>query len=563
MGRALDKLKALGPLGRARMNEVYPRQFKCLVWAAHRERGREDYWYFLTRILKNDILEESLHKPWAKSLERWPKLKKLRLAARGHLKSTLHGIGYSVWEITRNQNIRILLNSHRQEDAAAYGAAIRKTIDSEDYRWVYPEVSKAMQGNKEVCWRDDAFEVARSMVFKERTVETASVGTIPVGRHYNLIVYVDIVTDKNCTSPAMRKKTTDFVKACRPLLDPGGRELFEGTRYNYSDEYGRIMREEADSFDFEVQAAWIGKWEERRAIYPKRFTFAPEHVGDPEHSGEGRWSLPKLKEELGTYVFSCQYGNEPMDDEAALFKRDALEPIAALPEKRNYVRLRVTDLSGEGDTKSETAIVDVAVDDLANIYIENIIVGQFSPSEIVRELHRAQSLPESVRPQMVGGERAMLEKVVKHYSDIETAKTGVLIPWRWLPGNQAQKSKPDRVRGLEPWVTGGKFYILETCRNKHVLIDQLTRFPHAGDMDVADACAQIPHIMWPADSSKRAESEEEKRERETREWMERQFGDLFNDDEESDFVVGGHTVGGLELRDALVSATVNSLRRVA
>lgn len=557
VGRAIEKLKQLGPHGRARMNSEYPRQFKCLVWYAHRERGKEDFWYLLTEVVKNPVLWAEYHKALARGLhdDGWKRNKRIELHPRGHIKSNIFTIAYGAWRIIKNPNIRILVGSHRQEDAEGFCAAIRDLLESPEVQWAYPEIRRATNGSKEVCWRDDAFRVQRSSRLKEHTVETTSVTVSRTGRHYNLFLCDDAVTDKNTASATLMKKTVAWYRSSLPLLDPGARAMLVGTRYDWGDLYGLLMRENADDYQVTIRKAI----EDGKPIYPLRFTLEAAHYGDPERNQAAKFSLPKLKQELGSWLYSSQYENNPVDPENAAFKREDILELAALRVDRVYNRYQLVDLSGDTDTKSKTAIVDIAVDHELNVVITNIVKKQCSPSEIIRRLSAAQKLPELLRPKRVGAEKAMLEKTIKHFTD----KMGVLIPWTYIPGSEAQKSKEHRVLGLQPYVEAHKISILQGCSNKEDLIDELTRFPHAGDMDIADALARFPFVIMRPDKGESLESAEDKHARELREWMERQFGvSLDVETDEPRDLIGAHSVGGTELALAL-SGVAQATRRVA
>ncbi|HRI87826.1 MAG TPA: hypothetical protein PLJ47_07690 [Candidatus Hydrogenedentes bacterium] len=546
-------------------------KFAVLTHEAKRERGKEDFWYFLTEILKNPVVYEPYHRKRAQSLMKWSKLKKLFLLPRGHIKSNIITIAFAVWLIVKNPNIRILIASHATDDAQGFCRGIRQLIDSEEFQAVYPEIRPAVSNGRLTCWRDDAILVERKSKQKERTVETASVNTPRTGRHYNVILFDDLINAKSVRNPQTILEGITFYKTTRPLLDPGGRIIVTGTRYNHGDVYGYIIKNESHDFDIDVSDCVMEgiysadnpyglKLEELRQgkgtpVYPTRFYMGPDHIGDPDNDTDGKFSIPKLIEELGSFHFCAQYRNDPVDPSTQTFKLGDEHFVPSLPANRQFEYFRVCDLSTDAKTVSHTAIVTGAIDHLGCIYIIDIFRKQCDPSEIIAELFRGQKVPEGVRPKRVGAEQRNIERLVKHFADIETRQTGVVIPWKWLPMDQAQKSKPDRVRGLQSWVESGKFFILENCRNKQVLVDELTFFPHYGDMDVADAAAQIPHIMWTSDAPR--EEKTESPEEALRKWFEASVNMPFTEEEdamEEEFFVGAHSVmdAGLAARVSMV-----------
>ncbi|MCC6155702.1 MAG: hypothetical protein IT367_18175 [Candidatus Hydrogenedentes bacterium] len=558
MGIALRKLEELGPMGRRRMASENLRLFNVLTHEAHRERGKEDFWYFLSVIIKNPVLHEPYHRKIAQGLMDRRKLKKLFLLPRGHIKSNIVTIAFALWLIVKNPNIRILIASHATDDAQGFCRGIRQLIDSEEFQAVYPEIHPKVENGRLACWRDDALLIERKSTQKERTIEIASVRTPRTGRHYNVIFFDDLINDKSCRNPIAIQEGITFYKATRPLLDPGGYIYLVGTRYNFADAYGYVIANELHDFDMYLSDCVVEGVKSAEnpnglslddlrngigtPVFPTRFHMGPDHIGDPEH-GEGKFSIPKLIEELGSWIFCCQYRNNPLDPTTAVFKIDDIKVIDKLPEGRNFSYFRVQDYSTDAQTVSKTAIATGCVDDLGNIYITHIFRKQCDPSAIIEELFRGQRVEEAIRPKRIGAEKRNIERVIKHFADRKTAETGIVLPWKWLPMDQAQKSKPERVRGLQSWIEAGKFFILETCPQKQILIDELVHFPHYGDMDVADACAQIPHIMWTPEAVE--DTTPKTPEQQLREWFEAQVGHSLTVEEveaEEQFFVGGHSV---------------------
>lgn len=592
MGKALNKLRAMSPAARDMMKEKYPEAWARVVWEAHREKGRESFWYFDQAIVKNPITCKDLHGAACEGVEprNWgKKFYKLKIWPRGHIKTNLFTVEHTAWLITRDQEIRVLITSHAIEDAVSAAGAVRAILDSDEYKAVYPEVRPKMQGGREYRWRDDRFRVERKSTLKEDTVETASPGKKLTGRHYNWWKPDDTVNEYSVRSREAMKATTEFVRYIRPLLDPGAHVLGSGTRYNYGDEYGRLIKETED-WDVEVKTAtreirpvelpdWIRRFDREIAakglktgpaqagreyvrgengaiavpIYPTRFHLGSDHEGDPDNDGAGRFSLPRLKRELGSYIYGCQYENNPIDDSAAFFQRDRLIVIPELPGGRTYYFGRSLDASTEADTESRTAILDWVIDDLSNIILTNIIWKQMDPSAINRNLIDGQRRHEHSRPKMVTGEKQNIEKMLKHFLDRTTRETGIIIPWKWMPTQDSQKSKLTRVLGLQSWWEAGKIQILESCPHREDLLDMMTRYPRAGDMDIADALAQIPVCMWPTQGPDPKAAETAKQEKDRR-WFEHAYGvDL---DLEAD--TGRTPLGGDNLMDAGVAAMIEA-----
>ncbi len=521
MTELLEKLKRLSPDQLAWLQEKHPREYAALTWHWIRDYGRENYWFFVKYILRNPVLYEPLHRPIANWLQDWRKLKKLLLIPRGHVKSNLATIGYGLWRIVCDPTIRILLVSHKEPDAVKFLNGIKHHIESQRFQSIYPEIRKSIAANnKPDRWSDKALLVERDSDLTENTVENCSLTSKVTGRHYDLLMPDDLVNENAVANANAIAATQEMHEMCQPLLDPGGLELMIGTTYDFDDEYQRVINTPDLAADYEiiskgvVQDALLDhpmtEWTDQDLIYPTRFTLAKYDWKSPDgDKTKDKTSLPQKLRAMGMWRFNCQYCNRPLDPSSATFRREDIQWVDALPENEKLTWFRVCDLSSETATRdSFTVIVTGAVDGRANIYITDVFRKQCSGMVVVEELIRGQNVPEPLRPRKVGFEPGPYERSLKPWLEKAMGRARTFIPIVFLPPDQAQKSKDERIRGLQPFVETRKFFIVRNCRNGNVLFDELLKHPAAQfHKDVADACAQIPHLMFPTGVKDLAENQ--------------------------------------------------------
>lgn len=552
MTPVIDRWRQYTPKQRQAIADASP----ALLKRAHRrmvkERATIDFWFFLRYVIRNPVLYAPLHRRIAKWLEpqNWTKLKKMLLIPRGHIKSNLVTVGWVTWEIIRDPNIRVLLASHKESDGTKFLNAIQKIILSERFQAIFPEIRPALRAGSATIkkrWSDKAMLIQRQGDAVDNTVEVSSFETEMTGRHYDLFVPDDIVTRQSVQQPEIIKKTRENHQLCQSLLDPGGREVMVGTRYDWSDEYGSIIDDEDMAKEYDIITARAlpdisfitnirsgrHKWTEADdnvLLYPTRFTLAPQDYVDPDDPTKNKKSLTSLYTTQGAWTFSCQYMNDPVDPATATFKRSAIEGmwVDNLPEGPLQY-FRVCDLSSERPTDAFTAIVTGAMDARANVYITDIFWGTYSPLATIDELIQGQGgpcpaclndkenkrcqwhqVPADEIPRAVGFERGPYEKQIRPFLERAMQDRKTFVPITWLSTAQGGKSKDERIRGLQPWLEGGKFFVLKTCRNRGILEEELIKFPKFSRKDVVDCCAMIEHIMFPAGA--KAELEEQAQE---------------------------------------------------
>lgn len=491
------------------------------------ERGLTDLYFFNSFILKNPVLHEPLHKPICQWLQAYGtgtvkygkltfttgKRKKLFLMPRGHVKSNIGTVGQTLQDIAKNPNVRVLIGSHKMDDAKKFLRLIKRYLESERFLYFYPHVKPRLSKftKKPAVWHDKALLIERSADYVESTVECSSSDAAVIGRHYDRFRFDDLVTLASCT-PAGLKDTKEFHQFTEGLADPGALELVTGTRYDYADRYGEIIEtpDLASHYDIVNLSAFVEQNESPEyamdlgelvskgtPIYPTRFTTSPEGSGDDDAPVK---SLPAILEGSGAFFFNTQYMNRPSDPTKQLFTEQVLQTmyVDSIPDEGSLNYFRVCDLSGQNETgESFTAIVTGCVDHNACIYITDIIRGNYTASWIMEELFRGQEVAEEFTPKLIGFEPSMFEKVLKNIMARMARERGTWIPVKLLPVGVSRKSKPDRIRGLEPWIVNGKFRVLRRCRNKALLHNELYRQPSKVAVDIADACAMIPIFMFP------------------------------------------------------------------
>jgi hypothetical protein len=67
----------------------------------------------------------------------------------------------------------------------------------------------------------------------------------PVGKHFAICLYDDVVTMDSVATPEMISKTTNRWELSIPLGRKDARRRYVGTRYHYQDTYAEMIRREA------------------------------------------------------------------------------------------------------------------------------------------------------------------------------------------------------------------------------------------------------------------------------------------------------------------------------
>lgn len=409
--------------------------------------------------------------------------KKLILVPRGHLKSTLVTVGYSLLRIAQDPSVRILIANATYDMATSFLGQIKRHLrDNQVFKDYYGDL-----GTNPEKWAENMISVNRKKTYgrKEATVTTYGIGGNLVSQHYDVIVMDDIVNRDFVSTADQIQKTILFYKDALDLLEPNGVLIIIGTRWADNDLYGWVMdKSNAEqvwkNFDVFVRQAYQGNLETEeglKLLYPEKFT---------------RDILITLKQEKGPYEFSSQYMNDPVPQENAKFKLDWIKRVLE-DELRvreiNYFTA-VDPAIGQLKSSDNTAIVTVGVDQWNNWFLVNIIWGKLLPNEIINLMFQNW---EQYQPRKMGIEMTAYQKALQYAIVDEMRRRNVYLPVVEL---KADRSKEERIEGLIPRYANGGIYHLQQCPFRAELEDELMRFPRGRHDDIIDALAYIPQIAF-------------------------------------------------------------------
>ena len=412
-------------------------------------RGMEDFGYFCREHLGYGDMN-AVHRECCEFVMKDRHTNKLILLPRFTFKSCIYNVGYSLWELTKNSDLRVLINSDTATNAEGFLLDIKNHILGKGSK--FREVWGAWEtGCRDGKWNDSQVLIRqRVKPSKEPTIDTGGIDTGKVGTHYDLIIFDDIVSDMNVTTKAQMDKVYDCYRKSLSLLAPNtGKVMMIGTRWHYNDAYGRIMAENEKRDTFGIF--------KRGAIEEGRFLFADtgKHALTPDF-------LMHQRAEQGSYVFSCLYLNEPVDDEVAWFRRCDFKFYGELkkseaPEVTGlYEGLYITatlDPAGEGEDYSAGTVCGTDIH--KKVYILELFHRQnCAPSELVDWVMRMNKKYRLVK---VGIEktfyRGMLEKELKRAVEAVQGVQGFnnfgieSLETRWAKG----EGKRIRIEGLQPY----------------------------------------------------------------------------------------------------------------
>jgi len=431
------------------------------------EVGKKDLFFFNKHILKYKDVTEEVHGEWQQFKQTAKRKMKLILVPREHFKSSFFTIGETLQDIVNSQDIRILIANATLGNAQSFLREIKEHVErNETLHKYYPETATWIERSSK--WSEKQIILPRDRVGKEPTIEATGVGGNLVSQHYDKIVLDDLVNRENVATRLQADKVIDYFKYCLSLLESDGEILIIGTRWSYFELYQYILDELQDDFDILIRNCWRDK-EKTIPYFPEKFT---------------REHLEKLRRIQGNYIFSCQYENNPVDIDKAVFKKSSFKYYEKAPE-----RLTITTTIDPNFSERRTAdfgvVLTLGQDTKGNLYILDIIRKQMNPYVLI---NRIIFTFFKWKPEVIAVEANALQKTLQYFINEVLSNRNLHLPIRPIKVN-TQISKEMRILALQPLFEQGKVFLPLNHPELKYLEDELFKFPLAKTDDIVDALA--------------------------------------------------------------------------
>jgi hypothetical protein len=436
------------------MEKIQPEELKTIL---------ENDLYFLAKdILGYEQLEDETHVEVCQFLEKLTPRKAL-LLPRGTFKTTIGTIARPIQKILQNPNIRILIFSETYKQSKKFLSEIKQQLQSNEKL-----IALYGQFQMDPGWREEGIVVRqRTRVSKEDTIMTGGVDVVNVGFHYDLIVIDDPHSQNNISTKDQIDKVKNTYKLLLPMLEPGGEICFIGTRWHFYDLASMLI--EGGDYDLMLRAAETIRTDGTiKLFFPQRLS---------------KEYLTQQKKELGSYIYNCQYQNNPIDDEDADFKRAWFKYYKEEELHRKLLHTFITiDPGGKEEDNDFTGVIINSVDQEKNWYLRKTMKLRISAPELIKKMFEWNMIWHPIK---FGIEKEKYSLTIKPFLDEAMFERNEFLPIELLSPKVSNKEM--RIRGLSPRYEAGRIYHNQDDPDVIDLEDELLRFPKAKNDDLSDS----------------------------------------------------------------------------
>ena len=479
--------------------EAHGRKTKTLPGVV-RALCRADLFYLLVRVCRR---MDMLH-PWVyarcREVEADPD-NHLDLWSRGHFKSSIGTFGLTIQKILKNPEITVGIFSHTRPIAKAFLRQIMREFESNKVlHGAFPDILWGDDTRSSPKWsEDDGIIVRRKSNPPEATIEAwGLVDGQPVSKHYQDLLYDDIVVEGSVSTPEMIEKTKKGLQQSYNLCNEKFSRRFYGTHWHFNDAYKTVK-------DSGTAIPRVHPATDDGTEYGKPVFWTDE-------------MLQQKRRDMGPYVFAAQCLLNPKADSMQGFKREWLRYYKRLSPRGMNGYILVDSANSKRKESDYTSMWAVLLGTDLNMYAHIMVRDRLNLTERVDRLftmHR-KLRAEGVNIIQVRWERYGM------MADIEAIKTEQEKQnYRFdITEVAGQTSKDDRIKRLIPIFEQGHFYLPETMhitdwqKNVVDLVQSFVEeeyfpFPVGLHRDMLDSLARIAEpdlkIVWPMEAKKVSE----------------------------------------------------------
>ena len=360
----------------------------------------------------------------------------LDLWARDHRKSSCVTFGLTIQDILKNPEVTVGIFSVTRPLAKDFLKQIKQEFENNKVLYqLFPDILYENPKKEAQKWsEDDGIVVKRKTNPRESTVEAwGLIDGQPTGKHFTLLVYDDVVTEKTVTTTDQIKKATD-AWAMSTNLSSSGRSRFRyvGTRYHFNDTYAEMMR--------------------RNAAIPRIHPATDDGTPTGKPVFLSQEVLDDKREKQGPYIFACQQLLDPVADDAQGFKVEWLkyETLRSTEGMNKYI---LVDPAGEKKkTNDYTVMWVVALGSDGNYYVVDGIRDRLNLKERADALF---ALWEKHRPLAIGYEKYGLQADIEFVEYLQRERNQRFN----ITTLAGQTPKNDRIKALQPHFENGRIYL--------------------------------------------------------------------------------------------------------
>lgn len=370
----------------------------------------------------------------------------LDLWSRSHYKSSVITFALTIQDILVDPELTVGIFSFSRATAKTFLAQIKSELErNENLKLCFPDVLYWAPERESPRWSLEGGIINKRLSNpKEATVEAwGLVDGNPTGRHFKILMFDDMIEQRNVSNPDQIAKATGAWELSDNLgVGDGTIKRYVGTRYALGDTYQTMI----DRNVVKVR------------LHPA--THNGRIDGRPVFWSQETWEKKKIEQRS---TLPAQLLQNPTAGKQSVFDLEWMRPYEIRPTTLN-VYIMGDPSRGRTVRSDRTAIAVVGIDAQGNKYLLDGARHRMKLSQrwaMLRMLYNKWREAPGVESVRVGyerfGQQSDDEYFMEKMRDLPEREQFAIEELAWP--NEGKNSKADRVQRLQPDFEGGKFFL--------------------------------------------------------------------------------------------------------
>jgi uncharacterized membrane protein len=405
-----------------------------------------------------------------------PKHSRIVLAApRGFAKSTISTVIYPMWLALWKKAKDICIISASENLAVDFMRKIKtELVTNTRIREYFGD----QQSDK---WSENHIILKNGV-----NIRAKGSGAQIKGFRPDMIILDDIETPEEVKSEELRRNLKSWLfKDCMPSLTPEGKLLIIGTIDHPLSVLADLLATDNGWAKHKYMAYRDGKQEEGHELWPEVWPHK---------------RLQEMKRTIGSFFFSSQYMNSPIDDETSPIKESQIRTWTSLPTQYNAV-IAVDPAYSEDATADWKTASLVLCDSFGNRFLAHYIrnhdpIGEFQDAIINLWLSNRSQVTAIGIPNS-GVEKAFFESFLRKCTDRKLYPPVVELKNSFTQSGTSISIRNKTARiiaALQPLFENGKYYIGECMWEAR---EELLSIGVSKNDDIIDTLAYAENLIHP------------------------------------------------------------------
>lgn len=400
-------------------------------------------------------------------------LKNLFSVPPGSTKSSLISQAWINWLWLHDPSLKMLDCAYASGASEKNSFIAKHIFKSEEYQGLFAPLIKQMHGKEIELVKDLTDDWENNYGGKYFATSTTGTAT---SFHFHILVFDDPMNDRIADSDTERSRSNrrhDGTFPSRKVNKEIAPDIYVSQRLHENDTMGHVMKKNEPYYYLCLPAELSD-----RVSPPELKSLYKDGLLDPVRMSHK--ALEKIKNDLGSYNYACQFMQSPYPEEGGHIKKDWFVYLDSAPDNIAYDLWIDGAYTDKSKTNDPSGFMMCGYDAVNNrLIIKHCALEWLTIPDVLTKVN------ELVGSYGDGATMISIEPKASGYSFIQMIQKETLFNVRRITGRLVQDGKTARVKYAAPKVESSRVCLVRANWNNE-FVSQLTAYPNYSHDEFCD-----------------------------------------------------------------------------